>query len=139
MLWIKAFHIVFVVSWYVGLLYLPRLFVYHAATEDEVGYERFLVMERKLLGIMSVGAIGSLLLGLWLATYWWGAIASALWLQVKFALVVALVVYHVMCAKIIRQFERRENSRSHVFFRFFNEVPALILIAISILVVVKPF
>ena len=139
MLWVKAFHIVFVVSWYAGLLYLPRLFVYHASTHDEPGLERFETMERKLYRIMSVGAAGSIILGGWLLSLWWEVIATAYWLQLKLALVVALIAYHWVCGNIVKVFAARRNVRTPRFYRFFNEVPALILIAIAILVVVKPF
>lgn len=139
MLWVKAFHIVFVVAWYAGLLYLPRLFVYHAGIDDEAGQARFEVMEHKLFRIMTVGAVGSVGLGLWLLLTWWNAMGSAMWLHAKLILVIALIVYHVLCGRIVHQFRTRANKRSHVFYRYFNEVPALILIAITVLVVVKPF
>lgn len=139
MLWVKAFHIVFVVSWYAGLLYLPRLFVYHAATEDERGLERFEIMERKLFGIMTIGAVGSVVLGGWLLSPWWNVLSSTYWLQVKLVLVLGLIAYHWMCGGMVRTFAVRKNTRSPRFYRLFNEVPALILIAVSILVVVKPF
>ena len=98
MLWVKAFHVIFVVAWYAGLLYLPRLFVYHAQTEDTLGDERFRVMERRLFGIMTVGGVGALAFGLWLvAEYAWTAYASSGWFRVKLALVAGLVLYHVWC------------------------------------------
>ncbi|MGI9332962.1 MAG: protoporphyrinogen oxidase HemJ [Gammaproteobacteria bacterium] len=139
MLWIKAFHIVFVVFWYAGLLYLPRLFVYHAHTEDEAGLERFKTMERRLLAITNIGAAGALALGLYL---WLGAMAmytGAGWLHAKLVLVVVLVAYHLYCWRAVRAFAMGDNKHSARFYRLFNEVPALILIAVVILVVVKPF
>ena len=137
MLWIKAFHIVFMVTWFAGLFYLPRLFVYHAMAEDPVSQERFQVMERKLYyGIMTPGAVLTLALGLWL---WLGYGFSGGWLHAKLALVAVLVGYHLWCGKLLRDFRQQHNTRSHVWYRWFNEFPVLILIAVVILVVVKPF
>ena len=139
MLWVKAFHIIFVVAWYAGLLYLPRLFVYHAQTEDSIGHERFKVMERKLFMIMTVGGIGALVFGLWLvAGYAWAAFAASGWFKVKLLLAGALVLYHVWCGKLVADFAAGTNRRGHRFYRLINEVPALILLAMVILVVVKP-
>ena len=139
MLWVKAFHIIFVVAWYAGLLYLPRLFVYHAQTDDTASDERFKVMERKLFMIMTVGGIGALVFGLWLvADYAWAAYAASGWFRVKLVLVVALVVYHVWCGRLVADFAAGRNRHGHRFYRLFNEVPALVLIAVVILVVVKP-
>lgn len=136
MLWIKAFHIIFMVSWFAGLFYLPRLFVYHAMSDDRVSQERFKLMERKLYyGIMAPAAILTILFGLWLLYYYH---PNALWLHAKLALVGLLVVYHLMCGKYRKDFLSDRNKHSHVYFRFFNEVPVLLLIAITILVVVKP-
>jgi protoporphyrinogen IX oxidase len=140
MLWVKAFHIVFVVSWYAGLLYLPRLFVYHAMTEDAPGRERFKVMERKLFAIMTIGAAGATIFGIWLlAGYAWTAYAASGWLRAKLALVMLLFVYHIYCGKLMVDFRHDRNRHSHVFYRWFNEIPALILVAVVVLVVVKPF
>ena len=137
MLWIKAFHIVFMVTWFAGLFYLPRLFVYHAMAEDPVSQERFQVMERKLYyGIMTPGAVLTLALGLWL---WLGYGFSGGWLHAKLALVAVLVGYHLWCGKLLRDFRQQRNTRSHLWYRWFNEFPVLILIAVVILVVVKPF
>ncbi|GIX27932.1 protoporphyrinogen oxidase HemJ [Pelomicrobium sp. G1] len=137
MLWIKAFHIVFMVTWFAGLFYLPRLFVYHAMAEDPVSQERFQVMERKLYyGIMTPGAVLTLALGLWL---WLGYGFSGGWLHAKLALVAVLVGYHLWCGKLLRDFRQQRNTRSHVWYRWFNEFPVLILVAVVILVVVKPF
>ena len=140
MLWIKSFHLIFVVMWYAGLLYLPRLFVYHAMSEDTAGNERFKVMERKLFAMTTVGGIGALALGLWLLfDYAWQAYASTLWLQLKLALAAALIVFHLLCAKLMLEFRRDRNRHGHRFYRILNEIPAVILIAVVILVVVKPF
>jgi putative membrane protein len=144
MLWIKAFHIIFVVTWFAGLFYLPRLFVYHAMTEDEISNERFKVMERKLYyGITTPSAILTVILGGWLlVAYWWQpflAISGMVWLHVKVVLVVILIGYHFYCGKFLNDFKHDRNRHSHVFYRWFNEFPVLILIAVTILVEVKPF
>jgi putative membrane protein len=135
-LWVKAFHIVFVVTWFAGLFYLPRLFVYHAMSSDEVSVERFSVMERKLYyGIMTPGAVLTIATGLVLWLYY--GITGG-WLQVKLVLVAALVAYHLWCGSLLRAFRETRNTRTHVWYRWFNEVPVLFLITIAILVVVKP-
>ncbi|MBU1689643.1 MAG: protoporphyrinogen oxidase HemJ [Gammaproteobacteria bacterium] len=137
MLWIKAFHIIAVVTWFAALFYLPRLFVYHAMSEDAVSIARFKVMERKLYrGIMTPSAMLAVTLGLWL---WLGFGFSGGWLHTKLALVTVLLVYHVYCGKLLRDFRDDRNHHSHVFYRWFNEFPVLILVAVVILVVVKPF
>jgi putative membrane protein len=137
MLWVKAFHIVFMVTWFAGLFYLPRLFVYHAMSEDQVSSERFKIMERKLFyGIMTPGGVITIVLGLWL---WLGYGISGGWMHAKLALVLVLVAYHLYCGKLLLDFKHDRNSRSHVWFRWFNEFPVLILIAVIVLVVVKPF
>ena len=140
MQWIKAWHIIFVISWYAGLLYLPRLFVYHTDCDnDDAGHERFVVMERKLFMIMTVGAVGALVFGLWLlAGYAWAAYATTWWLHLKLALIVALLAFHVWCWFLMRTFRERRNTHSHKFYRMINEIPAVILIAVVIAVVVKP-
>jgi putative membrane protein len=142
MLWLKAFHIVFVVAWFAGLFYLPRLFIYHQGVEDSAGHERFVVMERRLLVITHIGAVLSLLSGL--ATLWWWqahgvAYLQAGWLHAKLTLVLLLLGYHGFCVKLAGDFRKRRNTRSGRWLRLFNEVPALLLIAIVVLVVVKPF
>jgi putative membrane protein len=137
MLWIKSLHIIFVVTWFAGLFYLPRLFVYHAMTTDPPGIERFKVMERKLYyGIMSPSAILAVAFGLWL---WLGYGFSGGWLYVKLALVITLVVYHLYCGKFLADFRDDRNRRNHVYYRWFNEIPVVILFAVVILVVVKPW
>ncbi|MEO5574347.1 MAG: protoporphyrinogen oxidase HemJ [Gammaproteobacteria bacterium] len=140
MLWVKAFHIIFMVTWFAGLFYLPRLFVYHAVCTDTAGLERFKVMERKLFyGIMTPGAILTIAFGLWmLADYAWQTYASAGWLHTKLALVVLLIMYHVYCGKLVSDFKQGRNTHGHVFYRWLNEMPVLVLIAIVILAVVKP-
>jgi len=137
MLWVKALHVIFMVTWFAGLFYLPRLFVYHAQSSDAVSVERFKVMERKLFfGIMTPGAVLTIIFGAWL---WLGWGFSGGWLHAKLALVAVLVAYHLWCAKLLADFRHDRNTRSHVWFRWFNEFPVLVLIAIVILVVVKPF
>jgi putative membrane protein len=136
MLWVKSLHIVFMVTWFAGLFYLPRLFVYHALSEDAVSQERFKVMERKLFwGIMTPGALLTIAFGLWL---WLGYGISGAWLHAKLALVVVLVAYHAWCGKLMLDFRAGRNARSHVWFRWFNEFPVVVLVASVILVVVKP-
>ena len=137
MLWLKAFHIIFVVSWFAGLFYLPRLFVYHAQAADAPSNERFKVMERKLYrGIMMPSMILTVASGLWL---WLGYGFAGGWLHAKLTLVVLLIAYHFWMAKLLRDFARDANRRSHVFYRWVNELPTVLLVAIVILVVVKPF
>ncbi|ODT74905.1 MAG: TIGR00701 family protein [Nitrosomonadales bacterium SCN 54-20] len=137
MLWVKSFHIVFVVAWFAGLFYLPRLFVYHALTTDSAGIARFKIMERKLYyGIMTPSAVVAVVLGLWL---WLGYGITGIWLHAKLALVVLLIAYHGYCGKLLADFKCDCNRHGHVYYRWFNEVPVLILIAVVILVVVKPW
>ena len=137
MLWVKALHIVFMVTWFAGLFYLPRLFVYHAQADDRPSIERFKVMERKLFfGIMTPGAVLTIVFGLWL---WLGWGFSGAWLHAKIALVIVLIVFHAWCGKLLVDFRQERNTHGHVWFRWFNEFPVLILFAIVILVVVKPF
>ena len=136
---VKTLHIIFIASWFAGLFYLPRLFVYHAMSSDALSHERFCVMERKLYrGIMQPSMLATLILGAWLL-YLNPAWLSMGWLHVKLALVAILVGYQHLCGAQLRAFARGENARGHVFFRWFNEVPVLFLLAIVILVVVKPF
>ncbi|HEX2826569.1 MAG TPA: protoporphyrinogen oxidase HemJ [Burkholderiales bacterium] len=137
MLWVKAFHVVFMVTWFAGLFYLPRLFVYHAMTTDTTGSERFKVMERKLYyGIMTPGAALTIASGLTLWLYYG---ISGGWLHAKLALVALLIAYHLWCGKLLKDFREDRNLRSHVWFRWFNEAPVLLLIAIVVLVMIKPF
>jgi len=136
MLWIKALHIVFMVTWFAGLFYLPRLFVYHAMAEDAVSRERFKLMERKLYyGIMTPGAVLTIVFGTWL---WLGYGITGAWLHAKLILVAVLIAYHFWCGKLLSDFRHDRNTRSHVWFRWFNELPVVILFAVVILAVVKP-
>ena len=135
MLWIKALHIIFMVTWFAGLFYLPRLFVYHSTATDAAGIERFKIMERKLFyGIMTPGAILTLIFGFWLLRYGF----DGTWLHIKLALVLVLIAYHIYCGKLLLDFKHDRNKHGHVFYRWLNEFPVLILIAAVILAVVKP-
>ena len=137
MLWVKSFHIIFMVTWFAGLFYLPRLFVYHTLSDDAPSNARFKIMERKLFyGIMTPGGIITIALGLWL---WLGYGITGGWLMAKLALVTVLIVYHLYCGKLLLDFKHDRNTHSHIWYRWFNELPVLILIAVVILVVVKPF
>ncbi len=136
MLWIKAFHIIFVISWFAGLFYLPRLFVNHAMATETAEIARLQLMERKLYRFMTPLGILALTFGLWL---WLGYGFHGGWLQAKLVLVALLIVYHLYCGRLVTNFACGRNTRGHVFYRWFNELPVLILTAIVILVVVKPF
>jgi protoporphyrinogen IX oxidase len=137
MLWLKAFHIVFVVTWFAGLFYLPRLFVYHSVATDPPGRERFVVMERRLFTLMTLGGALAIAFGV-------SMVAEApvfldfLWLRVKLALVAVLVVYHLWCYRLMRDLRDSHNSHSQRWYRIFNELPAVLLIAIVVLAVVQP-
>ncbi|OGS81295.1 MAG: TIGR00701 family protein [Gallionellales bacterium GWA2_59_43] len=136
MLWVKAFHIIFVVSWFAGLFYLPRIFVNHAMATEPAEIARLKLMERKLYRFVTpIGAL-AIIFGFWL---WFGYGFSGGWLHAKTALVAVLVGYHFYCGHLVKEFAADRNTRSHVFYRFFNEVPVLILTAVVILVTVKPF
>lgn len=138
MLWVKSFHIVFVVSWYAGLFYLPRLFVYHAMTTDAPGIERFEVMERKLYyGIMAPSGLLTVVTGAWM---WLAYGVTGGWLYAKLALVAILIAHHLYLGKLMRDFREGRNRHGHVFYRWINELPALpILVFVVLLVVFKPF
>ena len=148
MLWVKAFHVVAVVSWFAALLYLPRLFVYHAQIQgpqvpgggggDAPGNARFKIMERKLFGLMSVAAVLSLGFGVWMLALSPDYLEMR-WLHVKLLLVLLVVGYHGACFALVQQFAADRNTRSERWYRVFNELPALLLIGIVILAVVKPF
>lgn len=140
-LWLKAFHLIFVVTWFAGLFYLPRLFIYHLEAHDDVSHQRFATMERRLLVITHIG--GSLAVGFGIGLLF--ALASTPgylaqgWLHAKLTLVGLLIAFHLYCARLTRRFARGERPHGAIFLKFFNEFPALILVAVVLLVVLKPF
>jgi putative membrane protein len=136
MLWIKSLHIIFVTSWFAGLFYLPRLFVNHAMVDDPATAGRLLMMEQKLYRFMGPLALLALVFGLWL---WLGYGIGGGWLHAKLALVVLLIGYHHYCGRLLKEFAQGRNRHSHVWYRWFNEVPVLVLFAVVVLAVVKPF
>ena len=139
-LWLKAFHVIFMVAWFAGIFYLPRLFVYHAQNNSEVVAEQFKIMERRLLYFVTPFAILTLVFGLALMWIYGAAwIKASGWLHVKLLLVTLLYIYHGYCFKLLADFKNNRNTRSHKFYRVFNEIPVLALFAIIILAVVKPF
>jgi len=138
MLWIKALHIVFVVTWFAGLFYLPRLFVYHADTTDAVSLARFKIMERRLFIIMTLGGALAAIFGIAMIAMLPSYLKFG-WLHAKLALVALLIVYHAWCYVLVRRFATNRNQHSQRWYRWFNEAPSILLIAIVILVVVKPF
>ena len=137
MLLVKSLHLIFMVTWFAGLFYLPRLFVYHAQASDPISLERFKVMERKLFwGIATPGGVLTLVFGLWLWLGWFPGAGG--WLHAKLALVALLVGYHLWCGKLMMDFRRDRNTRSHVWLRWFNEFPVVVLVAVVLLAVFKP-
>ena len=136
MLWVKAFHIIFVVSWFAGLFYLPRIFVNHAMATEPAEIARLKLMGFKLYRFVTPVAWLAVGFGLWL---WLGYGITGGWLYVKLGLVLGLIAYHYYCGKLVKQFAADHNTRSHVFYRWFNEIPVLVLVAVVILVTVKPF
>jgi putative membrane protein len=140
MLWVKALHIVFVASWFAGLFYLPRIFVNLAMETDTAATARLLLMARKLYRFMTLLAVPALIFGLWLwLGYGIGKGPGNGWLHAKLGLVILLIGYHHACGSLLKKFESGRNARNHTWYRFFNEVPVVILLAVVILVVVKPF
>lgn len=140
MLWVKAFHIVFVASWFAGLFYLPRIFVNMAQETNEAAIARLLGMARRLFRFMTMLAVPAVLLGLWLYLgYGIGMGPGNGWMHAKLAVVLLVIGYHHACGSLLRKFEAGRNTRSHTFYRWFNEIPVLLLLAATIFVVVKPF
>src|SRR3989338_9724632 len=140
MLWIKSLHLIFMVTWFSGLFYLPRLFVYHAMATDPISIDRFKIMERKLYyGIATPGALLTLLFGIWLLSLDLPVYMQMMWLHIKLGLVLLVVLYHIYLGMLLYQFKKNCNQHGHVFNRVLNEVPVIFLIAIVILAVVKPF
>jgi putative membrane protein len=137
MLWLKAFHVVFVVTWFAGLFYLPRLFVYHAAATDDVGIERFITMEKRLFALMSIGAVLA-------ATFGMAMLLAAPaylrepWLQTKLLCVALLIAYHLWCYQLVLALRKQRNRHSARWLRWFNEIPAVLLVIIVVLAVTKP-
>lgn len=138
MLWVKALHIVFVISWMAGMLYLPRLFVYHTEVSDEIGHQRFCVMEKRLYTLTLIAMIGTWILGIWLLLLLPGYLQMG-WMHAKLALVIALSGYHGWLKSRLRTFADRKNTRSARYYRIANEIPAVLMLIVVILVVVKPF
>lgn len=142
MLWFKALHLIFMVTWFAGLFYLPRLFVYHAMSDDRISVDRFKIMERKLFyGIATPGGILTILFGLITFVKYGGfdTYGSQGWMYVKLFMVFLLVIYHFYCGKLLLDFKNDRNKHSHVWFRWFNEIPVLFLVVIIIMGVVRPF
>lgn len=140
MLWLKAFHLIAVICWFAGLFYLPRLFVYHAQAGEVAGRERFKLMERKLYrGIMWPALIATVVLGGFMLVPHWDFYKTQAWMHAKLTIALLLIAYHLLCGHYLRLFADDRNTKSHVFYRVFNELPVLALIAIVILVIVRPF
>jgi putative membrane protein len=138
MLWLKALHVIFMVTWFAGLFYLPRLYVYHASAADEAGRQRFKIMERKLFVMMTIGATFTALFGIWMVVAAPGYLKMG-WLHAKLTFVIALLAYHVWCYRLLIAFRHDANRHSERWYRLFNEVPSVLLFAIVLLAVVKPF
>ncbi|HIP53793.1 MAG TPA: CopD family protein [Chromatiales bacterium] len=139
-MWLKAWHLIFMVSWFAGLFYLPRLFVYHAMTDDAAGNERFKIMERKLYRFTTPWMVLTLVFGIWmLIDYAWAAFGNMLWLHIKLLLIALLVGYHLYCGRLVKAFAEDRNRHTEVWYRWFNELPVLCLFAIILLAVLKPW
>jgi len=137
--WVKVFHIMMMTSWFAGLFYLPRIFVNHAMTDDEAVHQRLALMERKLYRFVTPMMVLTIVLGFTLAYNQWDYFSHELWFWLKVGVVALLVIYHLYCGHLVKVFAQRNNARDHVFYRFFNEIPVLGLIAALIFVVVRPF
>lgn len=139
-MWLKSFHLFFMVAWFAGLFYLPRIFVNHAMIDDESTSKQFKIMERKLYKFITPWMILTVVFGLWmLYDYAWAAYGTQLWLHIKLTLMVGLIAYHFWCGHIVKTFAEDKNTRSHVWYRWFNEIPVFFLLAIVLLAGVKPF
>ena len=139
-LWVKAFHVIFMVAWFAGLFYLPRLFVYHAEATDSVGRERFKIMEKRLSILMSIAAVATIVFGIWLiGLLGWGWFMNTGWIHAKILLVVLLLGFHGWCQIQVKKFREDRASGSAGYFRLMNEVPTFFLVAIVLLAIVKPF
>lgn len=137
-LWLKAIHVIFMVTWFAGLFYLPRLYVYHAQANNSGSFELFKIMERRLFAIMTIGAAITVMFGLWMLIIN-PTLLSAAWMHAKLTFIVLLIAYHIWCWKLMRDFRDDNNQHSEKWYRWFNEAPAISLIAIVIFVIVKPF
>ncbi len=138
--WFKAFHLISMVCWFAALFYLPRLFVYHASVEDDISNQRFKVMERKLYrGIANPAMIATIIFGLALFASSPGYYLDSGWFHAKTTMVILLIGYHHMCLAYLKKFRDDRNNKTHVFYRWFNEAPTLLLIGIILMVTVKPF
>ncbi|MCK5881701.1 MAG: CopD family protein [Sinobacterium sp.] len=138
-LWLKALHIIFIICWFAGIFYLPRLFVHYCMSEDEKTQQRLCIMMRKLYNFTTPFAVLSLVFGSWMIVNNVQYYQSAAWLHAKLSLVVLLFAYHFYNGKLVKVFEQGANTRSHKFYRYYNEAPVLAMFAIVILAVVKPF
>jgi putative membrane protein len=139
MLWIKSFHLISIVVWFSGIFYLPRLFVYHSMAEDKISIERFKIMERKLYyGITTPGMVLTLIFGIWLLILMPFYLKTG-WMLLKLSLIGLLIIYHFYCGYLVKIFKENRNSHSHIFYRWLNELPVIILVGAVILAVVKPF
>lgn len=138
-LWIKALHVVFMVTWFAGLFYLPRLYVYHAMPENKASYELFKIMERRLFIMMTIGGVLTTLLGLAMIAFSYQWLMVSGWFHVKLLFILGLFVYHYACYRIMLTFRNDLNQRNHRWYRMFNEVPSLVLIVVVILAVTKLF
>jgi len=141
MLWYKALHLIFMVTWFSGLFYLPRLFVYHAMSDDEISIDRFKIMEKKLFyGIATPGGLLTIIFGFCLlVSNGMTSYSGQLWLSLKMILIAVLVLYHIYCFSLLQDFKYNRNKHTHIWYRWFNEVPILILVGIVLLAVIKPF
>ena len=141
MLWYKALHLIFMVTWFSGLFYLPRLFVYHAMSDDKISIDRFKVMEKKLFyGIATPGGLLTIIFGFFLlVSNGMTSYSDQLWLSLKMILIAVLVLYHIYCFSLLQDFKYDRNKHTHIWYRWFNEVPVLILVGIVLLAVIKPF
>lgn len=139
MMLLKTLHIIFMTAWFAGLFYLPRLFVYHSMADDKISLDRFVVMERKLLfGIMTPSGFLTVLFGLLLTYFYYPIYLEQTWLALKMLLVTILIFYHIWCINLYKDFSKNENKHSHIWYRWFNEFPVIILIIIVYLVIYKP-
>lgn len=141
MLWYKALHLIFMVTWFSGLFYLPRLFVYHAMSDDKISIDRFKIMEKKLFyGIATPGGLLTIIFGFCLlVSNGMTSYSGQLWLSLKIILIAVLVLYHIYCFSLLQDFKYNRNKHTHIWYRWFNEVPVLILVGIVLLAVIKPF